>query len=133
LRRNKLIPVFLFLLLFAVVGYLSLTSTAYLSVSDLKQIKNPTRVAVMGNVSKGSVRFAGELEFVITDGKSEVKVIYPTWIQLDNVSGYGKVVVEGIYYPELNTIKAERIQTKCPSKEEIEIYSKKYASKEQSK
>ncbi len=126
MRKSRLVPVIPFILLFLIIGYLSISSTTYLSVSDLKKFKEPTRVVVMGNVSKGSVFFKERLEFVITDGKNSVKVVYPAWIQLDNVSGYGKVVVEGVYYPDINTIKAERIQTKCPSKEEIERYKKVY-------
>ncbi len=123
MKRSKGVLAIILAILFLTLGYLSITSSQYLTVSDLKKIKSPKRVIVMGNVTKGSVKFEKELEFKINDGKYEVKVIYPTWILLDNVSGYGRVVVEGIYYPDKNLIKAERIQTSCPSKEEIKAYN----------
>ena len=116
--KSKLLPVIPLIIAFAIIGYLSATSTAYMSVSELN-FEKPTRVVVMGNVSKGSVHFEDKLEFRINDGKREVRVVYPGWVRLDNVSGYGTVVVEGIYYPN-DTIFANKITSKCPSKEAVE-------------
>jgi cytochrome c-type biogenesis protein CcmE len=119
--KNKLLPVIPMVIAFAIIGYLSVTSTEYMSVSELN-FEKPTRVVVMGNVSKGSVHYKDHLEFRITDGNNEVRVIYPGWVKLDNVSGYGTVVVEGIYYPN-GTIFANKITSKCPSKEVIDAYN----------
>ncbi len=119
---NRLVPILALTVAFGLVGFLTLNSTGYMTVSDLKNVKNVKRVVVMGNVTKGSVHFKDRLEFKINDGIWEVKVIYPSYVRLDNVSGYGKVVVDGIYYPENKTIVASRIESKCPSKEVIEAY-----------
>ena len=120
---NKFVPVIALTMAFGIIGFLTLSSTSYISVSDLKKIKETSRVVVMGNVTKGSVHVGKYLEFRINDGAYEVKVIYPGYVMLDNVSGYGTVVVEGIFYPENNTIFAKRVETKCPSKEVIEAYN----------
>ncbi len=103
-------------LAFGLMGYLAMNSTSYMTVSDLIKVGGVERVAVMGNVTKGSVHYGNVTEFRINDGKFEVRVIYPNYVRLDNVSGYGKVVVEGTYYPENRTIVATRVETKCPSK-----------------
>ncbi len=117
---NKFTLIVSLAIAFAVVGYLSLNSTSYMTVSDLDKIDKPTKVVVMGNVSKGSVFFdKGVLRFVINDGRSSAKVIYHGWIRLDNVSGYEVVAVKGVYYPMNKTIVAEKVLAKCPSKEEI--------------
>jgi len=111
-------------IVFAALAFLSIFSTSYLTVSDLEKYTSPTRVSVMGNVSAGSVRLGeGYVKFKLTDGKNEVNVIYYGALQLDNVTGYAKVTVDGIYYPEENLIKAENVLYKCPSKEEIEAYN----------
>ncbi|ADB57705.1 cytochrome c maturation protein CcmE domain-containing protein [Archaeoglobus profundus] len=119
---NKFVPVIALTMVFGLIGYLTLSSTSYLSVSDLKEIKDIRRVVVIGNVTKGSVKFEDHLEFRINDGVWEVKVIYPSYVRLDNASGYGTVVVEGTYYPENKTIFAVRIESKCPSKQVVEAY-----------
>jgi cytochrome c-type biogenesis protein CcmE len=123
--KNRYLPIVPLVIAFAIIGYLSVSSTSYKSVSELGAIDKPTRVAVMGNVSKCSVFFKdNHLEFVITDGKNSVKVVYHKYMNLDNVSGYGIVVVEGIYYPDNNTIFANSVQSKCPSKEVLEYREK---------
>jgi len=118
---NKLIPVITLTMAFGLMGYLALNSCGYMSVSDLKNVREVKKVVVMGNVTKGSVHFDTQLVFKINDGHHEVKVVYPKFVKLDNVSGYGTVVVEGIYHPENETILANDVQLRCPSKESYEI------------
>jgi len=120
---NRFAPIVTLTLAFGLIGFLTLNSTGYMTVSDLRNVKEVGRVVVMGNVTKGSVHFSDHLEFRINDGIWEVKVIYPSYVRLDNVSGYGKVVVEGTYYPQNETIHAVRVESKCPSKEVIEAYN----------
>ncbi|RLI85331.1 MAG: hypothetical protein DRP01_06445 [Archaeoglobales archaeon] len=120
---NRFAPIVTLTLAFGLIGFLTLNSTGYMTVSDLRNVKEVGRVVVMGNVTKGSVHFSDHLEFRINDGIWEVKVIYPSYVRLDNVSGYGKVVVEGTYYPQNKTIHAVRVESKCPSKEVIEAYN----------
>lgn len=108
---------------FAALGYISLSSSAYLNVSDLAKYTEPVKVSVIGNVTKGSVHISdGYLEFTITDGKSYVKVLYHGSLQLDNSTNYAQVTVEGIYYPDRNIIEASNVLYKCPSKQEIRGY-----------
>jgi cytochrome c-type biogenesis protein CcmE len=107
---------------FAILGYIGLYTSEYLSVSDLLKYEEPTKVTVLGNVTKGSVRFVeGNIEFLLTDGLHYVKVIYPSFVQLDNSTNYAQVTVIGIYYPDKNIIEAEEILFKCPSKEQMEV------------
>lgn len=120
---NKYVPVIALTFAFGIIGFLTLSSTSYLSVSDLRDIKDVKRVVVMGNVTKGSVQIGKYLQFKINDDSYEVRVIYLGYARLDNVSGYGTVVVEGIYYPNNKTIFAERVESKCPSKEVVEAYN----------
>ncbi len=117
---NKFVPVLTLTLAFGLIGFLMLNSTSYLSVSDLRDVKDVRSVVVMGNVTKGSVHFEnGNLYFKINDGMYEVNVVYHGYVNLDNVSGYGTVVVEGMYYPENNSILAKRVESSCPSKKEL--------------
>ncbi len=113
---NKIVPVLSLMLAFGLLGFLALNSSNYMTVSDLKGIKRVERVVVMGNVSKGSVHFDRVLKFKIHDNYFEVNVVYPSYVRLDNVSGYGTVVVSGVYYPSNRTIVADRIELRCPSK-----------------
>jgi cytochrome c-type biogenesis protein CcmE len=109
---------------FALLGYIGLYSSTYISVSELAMYTEPTKVSVMGNVTKGSVRIVeGHLEFLLTDGVSYVKVVYPTFIQLDNSTNYAQVTVHGIYYPDRDVIEATEILFKCPSKQQMKLYS----------
>ena len=119
---NKILTIIALTIAFAIIGVLSITSSNYISVSDLINIKKPSVVTVVGNVTKGSVKMNNFLEFKINDGKSEVNVKYNGFVRLDNVSGYGRVVVYGVYYPNNKTIIATRVETTCPSKEELEAY-----------
>lgn len=122
-RNNLVLAVIPLMLAFAAIGYISLHSSSYLEVSELKKYDEPVKVSVIGNVTKGSVRFVdGHLEFTINDGKNYVKVVYPAWVRLDNVSGYGQATVKGIYYPDRNVIEASMVQSKCPSKQEMAAY-----------
>ena len=113
---KKFAAVVVLTIAFGLLGILALTSTSYSSVSEVLRIDKPTKVVVMGNVTKGSVRYDKFLEFRINDGIGEVRVIYSGYVRLDNVSGYGTVVVRGIYYPENRTIVASSVESKCPSK-----------------
>ena len=107
---------------FAILGYVSLYTSEYLSVSDLQRYTEPAKVTVLGNVSKGSVRFVnGNIEFLLTDGESYVKVVYPSFVQLDNSTNYAQVTVIGVFYPSKNVIEADEILFKCPSKEQMEV------------
>ena len=114
---NKFAAVIILTIAFGLLGILALSSTSYSSVSDILKMDKPNRVVVMGNVTKGSVHYNKTLEFRINDGIEEVRVIYSGYVRLDNVSGYGTVVVRGIYYPENRTIVANSVESKCPSKQ----------------
>lgn len=114
---NKFVPVVTLAITFGILGFLMLNSTSYSSVSDLEGVKDVKSVVVMGNVTKGSVRFEnGTMHFKINDGRYEVKVTFNGYVNLDNVSGYGTVVVKGVYYPNNNTIVAKSVESSCPSK-----------------
>lgn len=128
-ERNKIILLVVpLIIVFAAVSFISLYSSSYLSVSDLRRFSNPVKVSVMGNVSKGSVRvYNGSIFFVLTDGSSQVGVYYPGVIQLDNSTSFAQVTVEGIYYPDENLINASNILFKCPSKQQIEKYNQTYS------
>lgn len=126
---NKFVPVITLTVAFGIIGFLTLNSTSYMGVSDLKEVNDVKRVVVMGNVTKGSVKIDKYLQFKINDGNYEVNVIYPGYVRLDNVSGYGTVVVEGIYYPNNRTIFAERVESKCPSKEVAKAYNESLGAK----
>ncbi len=120
--------VFPLVIVFVAVGFISLYSSSYLSVSDLDRFNSPVKVSVMGNVSKGSVRvYDGSIYFVLTDGQSRVGVYYPGVIQLDNSTSFAQVTVEGVYYPDRNIINATNILYKCPSKQQIEKYNQSYS------
>jgi len=116
-KVNKFAAVIILTIAFGLLGILALSSTSYSSVSDILKMDKPNRVVVMGNVTKGSVHYNKTLEFRINDGIEEVRVIYSGYVRLDNVSGYGTVVVRGIYYPENRTIVANSVESKCPSKQ----------------
>ena len=122
--KGKIILIIIpLMIVFAVLGYIGLSSSAYLEVSDLAKYTQPAKVSVIGNVTKGSVHISkGYLEFTITDGKSYVKVLYRGTLQLDNSTNYAQVTVEGIYYPDKNVIEASNVLYKCPSKQEMERY-----------
>jgi len=124
-NRNKIIFLVIpLVIVFVAVGFISLYSSNYLSVSDLKRFNEPVKVSVMGNITKGSVRLVGDsITFLLTDGVSTVKVYYPSVIQLDNLTSYAQVTVEGTYYPDSNAINATNILYKCPSKQQIEEYN----------
>ncbi len=124
-NRTKIIFLVIpLVIVFVAVGFISLYSSNYLSVSDLKRFNEPVKVSVMGNITKGSVRLMGDsITFLLTDGVSTVKVFYPGVIQLDNSTSFAQVTVEGTYYPDLNAINATNILYKCPSKQQIEEYN----------
>ncbi len=119
---NKALTLISLAFAFALIGYLSMSSSSYKTVSALKDLKKPKVVTVIGNVTKGSVRVNELLEFKINDGRHEVKVKYNGFVRLDNVSGYGRVVVIGVYYPQNKTIIASRVEASCPSKEVLKAY-----------
>lgn len=101
---------------------ISLLSSTYLSVSDLANFQSPTRVSVMGNVTAGSVRYGSDyVKFKITDGVSTVDVIYSGFVILDNSTGYARVVVKGIYYPDEGVIKASEVLVSCPSRKQVPV------------
>ena len=111
-------------IVFVAVGIIGLYSSNYLTVSDLKKFKEPVKVSVMGNVTKGSVRiYGGAVTFLLTDGIYSVKVYYPGAVTLDNSTNYAQVTVEGIYYPDQNLINATNILYKCPSKQQMGEYN----------
>ena len=114
---NKFAAVIVLTIAFGLLGVLALSSTSYSSVSDILKMDRPSSVVVMGNVTKGSVHYNKSLEFRINDGAGEVRVVYSGYVRLDNVSGYGTVVVRGVYYPENRTIIANSVESKCPSKQ----------------
>ena len=108
---------------FTTIGFITLFSTNYLTVSDLMKYSSPTKVSVIGNVTKGSVRYTnGVLTFLLTDGRNNVVVRYKGILQLDNSTSLAKITVIGVYYPKENVIEAQNILFKCPSKQEIEGY-----------
>lgn len=111
-------------IVFIALGVIGLYSSNYLTVSDLQGFREPVKVSVMGNVTKGSVRISGgAITFLLTDGAYSVKVYYPGAVTLDNSTSYAQVTVEGIYYPDQNLINASNILYKCPSKQQMEMYN----------
>lgn len=112
------------------VGYLAFNSftnsiSFYYEVSEL--IENAVYgelVNVNGTVVPGSTQWDPDtilLTFRMTDNISTINVVYNDAIP--NSFGDVKLVtVTGIFY-ENNTLQAQRILTKCPSKYEAEITS----------
>lgn len=109
-------------LAFTAIAYISLSSSTYLEVSDLKKISSPSRVSVMGYIVEGSAKITPEtVSFELTDGVTRVKVVYRGPAQyIGNATAYTKVTVEGVYYPSENLIEASKILFTCPSKQEVE-------------
>ncbi len=115
------------LITFTTLGFITLFSSNYMTVSDLSRYSAPVKVSVIGNVTKGSVRYHdGILSFILTDGKQDVFVRYRGILQLDNSTSLARVTVIGIYYPDENVIDAQNILFKCPSKQEIEGYKYRF-------
>ena len=127
IKNRAVFAIIPLLLAFIAIAYIGLTSSAYLEVSDLKKFSRPARVSVIGYIVEGSARIEGGiLEFTITDGKNSVKVAYSGPTQyITNATSYTKVTVEGIYYPDRNTIEASKVIFTCPSKQEVEAAKSK--------
>jgi cytochrome c-type biogenesis protein CcmE len=92
----------------------------YMKVGELLSSPQPQskRVKVEGDVVRGSIKRGSELEFEITDGEKELKVIY-SGVEVPPTFREGiPVVVEGKYKPERELFVAAKIITKCPSKYE---------------
>lgn len=109
-------------LAFTAIAYISLSSSAYMEVSDLRKLDKPTRVTVLGYIVEGSAKITPEkVSFQITDGKFTVGVVYVGPAQyIGSTTNYTKVTVEGIYYPGDNYIEASKLLFTCPSKQEVE-------------
>ncbi len=122
--RNRILLLSIPLIItFTTIGLMSLFSSKYLTVSDLTAINSSVKVSVIGNISAGSVRYRdGLMTFILTDGRSSVKVMYRGFLQLDNSTSLARVTVMGIYYPDKGYIEARNVLFKCPSKQEIEGY-----------
>ncbi|HIE36945.1 TPA: hypothetical protein EYP83_02155 [Candidatus Geothermarchaeota archaeon] len=123
-NRVKLLIILIpFVIAFASLGVIGLFTSKYFTVSEVITLTSVSRVSVMGNVSAGSVRWNGtHMIFIITDGYTDLPVIYNGLLQLDNSTSYAQVTIYGVYYPEEGYIYADNVLFKCPSKEEIEAY-----------
>ena len=92
----------------------------YFTVSEI--VSNPpksgTDVKVTGIVKKGSVvKDMDMVEFVITEGNKEIKVVYKG-ILPDAFAEENEVIAEGKFDRNSMIVKAHTLMTKCPSRYE---------------
>lgn len=126
MKGKLLILTLMLAVVFGTAGFMALSYTRYLEVSEVLQYEGPAKVSVMGNVTAGSVHYkGGKTVFLLTDGRNYVKVIYNGIFMLDNSTNYARINVRGIYYPDKKVIVANEIYGKCPSKKEVEALNKK--------
>ena len=102
-KLNLIIPA-IFLIVAAIALYHNISP--YTTPSQLKDLKEAQGVQVVGRISKLRV-MDGKTEFVLTDGQSEIKVIYNGSIQRYNT----EVVVIGDW--ENGVLYASKILKKC--------------------
>jgi cytochrome c-type biogenesis protein CcmE len=110
------------------VGYLILTGVKqtgmqYMSVTELARLENPPQAEgfrLDGKVTPGSVLYnqrAPRLQFMMTDGKENITVVYEG-LMPDAFADGREVVVEGSYRHAERALYASKLVTKCPSKYE---------------
>jgi cytochrome c-type biogenesis protein CcmE len=116
------------LLVIAAVGYLVLTGVKqtgmqYMSVTELARLDRQPKsegFRLDGKVAVGSVVYdqrAPRLQFLMTDGKENIAVVYDG-LKPDAFADGREVVVEGTYRHAERALHASKLVTKCPSKYE---------------
>ncbi len=117
-RRRKTILVSVVILVVLVVGLWGIpVGNKQLAVSELTDEHIGKRVYVNGTVAVGTLRSmdnGSTVLFTLTDGHRDVNVSYTEHQPVNLVEG-NHASVTGKLYPN-NTISANQIITKCPSK-----------------
>ncbi len=122
--KNKKIIIAIIILIstvvFLIASGIRSTKIYYKSVSDAAATEDNSEFRIEGEVVKNSTLWNPEktlLKFKMTDGKQKINVIYKGYKPDTYKEGKG-VIVEGKYFSKSNTLKADTLLTKCPSKYE---------------
>jgi cytochrome c-type biogenesis protein CcmE len=92
----------------------------YLTVSETKKITSQQEIRVEGNIVPKSVRWEPAkplLAFKITDGKQTINIVFKDF-KPDNFQEGEAAIVEGTYDPKTDTVLADKVMTRCPSRYE---------------
>ncbi len=122
--KNKKIIIAIIILISTVVILIASgirnTKIYYKSVSEVAAANSNSEFRIEGDVVINSTFWNPQkplLKFKITDGKQKINVIYKGYKPDTFKEGKG-VVVEGEYFNNSNTLQADTLLTKCPSKYE---------------
>jgi len=117
-RRRKALSIFAIIAVVLVVGLWGIpVGNKQLAVSELTDEHIGKRVHVNGTVAVGTLRYmdnGSTILFTLTDGHRDVNVSYVEHHPPNLVEG-NHAAVTGELHPN-NTISANQIITKCPSK-----------------
>jgi len=117
-RRRKALSIFAIIAVVLVVGLWGIpVGNKQLAVSELTDEHIGKRVHVNGTVAVGTLRYmdnGSTILFTLTDGHRDVNVSYVEHHPPNIVEG-NHAAVTGELHPN-NTISANQIITKCPSK-----------------
>jgi len=117
-RRRKTIFAFAIIAVVLVVGLWGIPlGNKQLAVSELTDEHIGTRVHVNGTVAVGTLRYmdnGSTILFTLTDGRRDVNVSYVEHHPPNLIEGNHAAVTGELY--SNNTISANQIITKCPSK-----------------
>ncbi|MFZ3062817.1 MAG: cytochrome c maturation protein CcmE [Actinomycetota bacterium] len=92
----------------------------YLTVSEMKKLTSEEEVRVEGNIVPKSIQWEPAkplLVFKITDKKQTTTIVFKDF-KPDNFQEGKAAIIEGTYNPKTDTVLAQKVMTRCPSKYE---------------